>query len=543
MDQFIPHSDNTHNDMLNQRVQETLYSEQTCLVNYPENEITSDSNIIPYSQYLLETQDAVVHDTNYSTQQDAMILSVFEQLSNQIRPMLYDGTVIAKETNVTSIADSEETLILKEESRSKMLLKQKVSTEQAFWFNMSNPSTEPSVTSPVKVEVPSELPKCFNLDVEFSKTQNAYNDLLKSYSQLEKHCISLELSIQLNQEIFQKDKSCDNQNALEILEYFENNDLKAQQQDKNTTISKLKEIIRSLRENNKKETVNHDISEHETINVELENNVAKLLSENEHLCNKINHVKQLVRLYTPDNLLALTVFNYSVSNASIAFPAHRYGYRRTAWIRRIGNSPNKHLSCGSLGARINVRFLVLVGSTRYCFNSGDVYLCQAYTRILENEDLKAQIQDKVFVITSLKKDLQKLKGKEIVDCAAQIPIATTIVLVMFKLDLDPLAPRLLQNRDAYIDYLKHTQEQDNILWGIVKQAKAKQPLDNALDFACCPDCSLVSGLQMFNTYDRESLSAHELWNVIISRIYYMEGLGHNLFSVGQLCDSDLEVAF
>ncbi|GJU01431.1 hypothetical protein Tco_1111769 [Tanacetum coccineum] len=45
----------------------------------------------------------------------------------------------------------------------------------------------------------------------------------------------------------------------------------------------------------------------------------------------------------------------------------------------------------------------------------------------ENEDLKAQIQDKVFVITSLKNDLRKIKGKEIVDIAAQIPSPNTIV--------------------------------------------------------------------------------------------------------------------
>ncbi|GJS02223.1 retrovirus-related pol polyprotein from transposon TNT 1-94 [Tanacetum coccineum] len=30
---------------------------------------------------------------------------------------------------------------------------------------------------------------------------------------------------------------------------------------------------------------------------------------------------------------------------------------------------------------------------------------------------------------------------------------------------------------------------------------------------------------------------------IISRVYYVEGLEHNLFSVGQFCDSNLEVAF
>ncbi|GKD14356.1 hypothetical protein Tco_1198763 [Tanacetum coccineum] len=51
---------------------------------------------------------------------------------------------------------------------------------------------------------------------------------------------------------------------------------------------------------------------------------------------------------------------------------------------------------------------------------------------------------------------------------------------MFKLDLEPLAPRLLQNREAHINYLKYTQEQVDILRGIVEQAK----LDNALDFAC-----------------------------------------------------------
>ncbi|GKA99265.1 gag-pol polyprotein [Tanacetum coccineum] len=43
--------------------------------------------------------------------------------AQQIRPMLYDGNVIAKETNVISIADSEETLMREEDSRSKMLLK------------------------------------------------------------------------------------------------------------------------------------------------------------------------------------------------------------------------------------------------------------------------------------------------------------------------------------------------------------------------------------------------------------------------------------
>nr|GEY07507.1 integrase, catalytic region, zinc finger, CCHC-type, peptidase aspartic, catalytic [Tanacetum cinerariifolium] len=36
---------------------------------------------------------------------------------------------------------------------------------------------------------------------------------------------------------------------------------------------------------------------------------------------------------------------------------------------------------------------------------------------------------------------------------------------------------------------------------------------------------------------------YQLGNVIISRVYYIEGLGNNLFSIGQFCDADLEVAF
>nr|GFA19687.1 integrase, catalytic region, zinc finger, CCHC-type, peptidase aspartic, catalytic [Tanacetum cinerariifolium] len=38
-------------------------------------------------------------------------------------------------------------------------------------------------------------------------------------------------------------------------------------------------------------------------------------------------------------------------------------------------------------------------------------------------------------------------------------------------------------------------------------------------------------------------SDYKLGDTIISRVYYVEGLNHNLFSVGQFCDGRLEVAF
>ncbi|GJT32473.1 hypothetical protein Tco_0922892 [Tanacetum coccineum] len=49
-----------------------------------ETEITSDSNIIPYSQYVKESQQAAVQNSSLSAQQDALILSIIEQLKTQV---------------------------------------------------------------------------------------------------------------------------------------------------------------------------------------------------------------------------------------------------------------------------------------------------------------------------------------------------------------------------------------------------------------------------------------------------------------------------
>ncbi|GJX21546.1 hypothetical protein Tco_0225991 [Tanacetum coccineum] len=137
--------------------------------------------------------------------------------------------------------------------------------------------------------------KCLNLDAELSKSKRAYSDLLKNYSQLEKHCISLEVSLQLKQEVFQITKSYVSQNAVEIPEYFVINDLKARLQDKDTTICKFKDTIKSLEKNTKEKNVHHEKCDLEPINKEMENSVATLISENEQLWNEINHVKQVFK--------------------------------------------------------------------------------------------------------------------------------------------------------------------------------------------------------------------------------------------------------
>ncbi|GJS16841.1 hypothetical protein Tco_0411313 [Tanacetum coccineum] len=66
----VLHSEPYHNDMDNQSVHAMHDFEQTTVVDFPDNEITSDSNIILYSRYLQETQQAAVQDTNLYAQQD-----------------------------------------------------------------------------------------------------------------------------------------------------------------------------------------------------------------------------------------------------------------------------------------------------------------------------------------------------------------------------------------------------------------------------------------------------------------------------------------
>ncbi|GJU40322.1 hypothetical protein Tco_1193279 [Tanacetum coccineum] len=93
-------------------------------------------------------------------------------------------------------------------------------------------------------------------------------------------------------------------------------------------------------------------------------------------------------------------------------------------------------------------------------------------------------EEKVFVITALKNDLRKLKGKDTVDNAAQMSNATTMAPRMYKVDPIILAPQVKNNREIYEYYLKHTIEEAAILREVVEQAKSRNPLDIASYSAC-----------------------------------------------------------
>ncbi|GJU05876.1 retrovirus-related pol polyprotein from transposon TNT 1-94 [Tanacetum coccineum] len=147
---------------------------------------------------------------------------------------------------------------------------------------------------------------------------------------------------------------------------------------------------------------------------------------------------------------------------------------------------------------------------------------------------------KVLVITALRDDLRKLKGKALVDNdATKHPSDPE----MLKIDVEPITPKLLKKQTAHSAYIKHTQEEATIHRDLVEHVKSKYPLDQSLESAC--RLSKLFSVKFRNDHVAKILGYgdYQIGNVTISRVYYVEGLGHNLFFVGKFCDSNLEVAF
>ncbi|GJY87511.1 retrovirus-related pol polyprotein from transposon TNT 1-94 [Tanacetum coccineum] len=233
-----------------------------------------------------------------------------------------------------------------------------------------------------------ECKKCLKLETKLLNQKDfiekeTYDKLFRSYTTLEKHCISLEVDTQLNQEIFQRENSISNQSAPNFDQYFELNKLKAQSQEKDMVIRKLKERIKSLSGNMKDKTY-----------------------------------KQLYDSIKPTR----------------------------------------------------------IRSKEQC----DALINQVNQKSVEISDLNVSLQEKGLVITALKDELRKLKGKYLAD---NIVTKHTIAPEMLKFDVEPIVPKLLNNRTAHSNYLRYTQEQAAILREVVKQEKSQNPLNNSLDFA------------------------------------------------------------
>ncbi|GKF62576.1 hypothetical protein Tco_0182630, partial [Tanacetum coccineum] len=143
-----------------------------------------------------------------------------------------------------------------------------------------------------------ECKKYLKLEIELLNKKDfvekeIYDKLFRSFTTLEKHCISLEVNTQLNQEISQRDNSVSNQRAPSFDQYFELNELKAQSQEKDMIIKKLKERIKSLSGKMNEDKIKKDLEEIETINIDLDHKVSKLIAENEHKFDQKNNEKVL----------------------------------------------------------------------------------------------------------------------------------------------------------------------------------------------------------------------------------------------------------
>nr|GFC20877.1 reverse transcriptase zinc-binding domain-containing protein [Tanacetum cinerariifolium] len=80
-----------------------------------------------------------------------------------------------------------------------------------------------------------------------------------------------------------RDTVSSSESALTFAELFKTNELKAQIQEKDTVILKLKEKIKSSSGNVKQRKVESKVEEIETQNLELDHRVTKLTAENNHL--------------------------------------------------------------------------------------------------------------------------------------------------------------------------------------------------------------------------------------------------------------------
>nr|GFA32226.1 integrase, catalytic region, zinc finger, CCHC-type, peptidase aspartic, catalytic [Tanacetum cinerariifolium] len=298
-----------------------------------------------------------------------------------------------------------------------------------------------------------------------------------------------------------RNTSFSQKSAPTFAELFEINELKAQSQEKDIVIMKLKEKLQSFSGDVKERKVKREIEEIETLNIELDHRLTKLVAENEHLKQTY---KQLYDSIKPSR----------------------------------------------------------VRSKEQC----DDLIKQVNLKSAEISDLHASLQEKVLVITAFKESLSKLKGKNVVN---EVVPLHSIDLELLKIDVAPFAPKLRKNRTVHTDYIKHTLEEAATLREIVESERLINPLNTSLATLVIQivlwyldsDCSkhmtedrsqLINYVQKFlgtvkfgNDHVEKIMGYgdYQIGNVTISQVYYVEGLGHNLFSVRQFYDSDLEVAF
>nr|GEV80357.1 hypothetical protein [Tanacetum cinerariifolium] len=102
-------------------------------------------------------------------------------------------------------------------------------------------------------------------------------------------------------------------------------------------------------------------------------------------------------------------------------------------------------------------------------NSSDFNHTKRPTKVDVPKELPKVNMEQGLIIAALRDELKKLKGKALVDTKVT---THTIDPEMLKFNVDPIAPRCLNNRTVHYDYLRLTQEQAAILKEVVEQGKS-----------------------------------------------------------------------
>ncbi|GKC51341.1 hypothetical protein Tco_1074086 [Tanacetum coccineum] len=83
-----------------------------------------------------------------------------------------------------------------------------------------------------------------------------------------------------------------------------------------------------------------------------------------------------------------------------------------------------------------------------------------------------QLQKKNTTISNLKDDTATLKGKSVSDCTVPVNNFNVLALGIYKLDMEPLSPKLRKNKEVHVDYFKQIKEHADTLRDIVEQSRA-----------------------------------------------------------------------
>ncbi|GJU32156.1 integrase, catalytic region, zinc finger, CCHC-type containing protein [Tanacetum coccineum] len=433
----VPNSKTYLNDMDNQSVHALQDFEHSPVMDFTDNEISSDSNIIPYSQYLQETQQATVQDTNLQAQQDSMILSVIEQMSEQMINHVNNWEKANKEQNNESITAELERY------------KERVKTfEQRLNIDLS--SREKMIDSQMDDMIREKL---------------ALKEQIDTLEQ------NLSKQIKEKESLFQTFTVFKNESKEKENKYMETEiDLEKKIKELDNIICKVGQSAQTIKPTLYDGVVMSNthvavpvIDDEETLILEEESRskMSEKAKDPEVIQQKISHKP-----------IDYEKLNRLIDDFGKCFsPQQELSVEQAFWLR---------ISNPSIEPSYTPPVIVDVPS-----ELPKVSLVNASLKKLKFHLTQFDSMVKKRTTPSALEEAEwGFERKEIVENVVHTPSATTIAPGMFKLDLEPLPPRLLQNREVHIAYLRNTQEQANILREIVEQAKAKQPLDRELGLAC-----------------------------------------------------------